>query len=157
MVSWVFDAVDWEITCIQQIVFFVTVQFVLVYFLLTDPLQCLHCLQPLLSKCNRLVFDNIRSSWPVGRYWAACPAVPWTNWSPYFHRTAKSLRCCSLESTGSSNPGWAPLSVPGLKKISIQDLNSSLFVSDFRHRARKSLTKQFLGLKNKTIFRTART
>ena len=37
---------------------------------------------------------------------------------------------------GQSNPGLAPLSVLGLKKISILDLNSSLFqlfVSNFQH------------------------
>ena len=42
-----------------------------------------------------------------------------------------SLRVFSILSYGLSNPGRAPLSVQELKIISILDLNSSLFVSDF--------------------------
>ena len=61
------------------------------------------------------------------------PPPPW--WLPQWLTFAQNLceRCIWLVTTVAlkSNTGQAPLSVPGLKKISIQDLNSSLFVSDF--------------------------
>ena len=57
-------------------------------------------------------------------------------------------RCVALPSPMSrlrdlrdSNPGRAPLSVQGPKKISILDVNSSLYVSDFQHMGR--ILKQF--------------
>ena len=40
-----------------------------------------------------------------------------------------------------SKPGTAPFSIPGLNEISILDLNSILFVSDFQHRV--WILKQF--------------
>ena len=43
----------------------------------------------------------------------------------------KLLDACQNEQNCASNPGRAPLSVPELKKISILDVNSSLFVSVF--------------------------